>query len=194
MHRLLATIAIVAAVALAGCGTSGGVADTTTTEPDETTTVEEQPTGDDDPMVEDYEAAVVTQFTVTEPGELTLTTEEAECVAPKWVEAMTVERLQDEGVTLEDLADTSFNPGDLEMGPEIGQEMVEAFDECEVDLFALAIASAAGADTELESCIVDNVDEDALLDLLARDIGGEETDDEFDEVFAPAEQNCEPGN
>jgi len=141
---------VIGGLALAACGGDDGGGDVSD---------EEQP----------YVDAIAAQFTGTEEGELTLTTEQAECVAPRWVDIITVERFEEQGVTPEDITDESEDElTTLGLDESQGNEIYDAFGECDVDITDLLVASfaeGAGPDADVE-CLTEQFDDDLTRALL----------------------------
>jgi hypothetical protein len=157
---VLLVLLVVLGLSVAACGSSGSddASDETTTTAaaddagddaaDETTTTqggepgEDGEPGDDevpepvDVSEEEYVDALTTNLSSgsEDDGDLVLSDEEAACLAPQWVDAITVDLLQQQGVTVEDLSDPGFDGADLGMELAQGEAMVAAFGACDIDV------------------------------------------------------------
>jgi sirohydrochlorin ferrochelatase len=202
MRPRLAPIAALAlaAVLLASCGSEGSDAEreeTTTTvaeESSETTEAGDAEAPATDVTEEEYVAALTENLSSgsEESGQLVLDEGAAECIAPRWVEAMTVELLQERGVTTEALSDPSFDGESLGMELAQGEAMVEAFGACDVDVVALfAAALTQGLEPAQQACVAENADPALVEALLATSFSTGDSDAEFEAVLAQLESVCE---
>jgi sirohydrochlorin ferrochelatase len=202
MRPRLAPIAALAlaAVLLASCGSEGSDAEreeTTTTvaeESSETTEAGDAEAPATDVTEEEYVAALTENLSSgsEESGQLVLDEGAAECIAPRWVEAMTVELLQERGVTTEALSDPSFDGESLGMELAQGEAMVAAFGACDVDVVALfAAALTQGLEPAQQACVAENADPALVEALLATSFSTGDSDAEFEAVLAQLESVCE---
>lgn len=208
---LVLACALTLALVVAGCGSSGGSdaddsttttkakAATTTTADGETTTTEGD--GDVTPTdvtAEQYEAAFVTSLTTGEEDgtDLVLPQAAAECVAPKFVDIITVETLNEAGVTEEDASESGFEPGELGLEESQGAEIVAAFGTCDFDIYAeLAKGLSAGLGADVETCVAENLDPDLADAMLAKTFSTGENDAEFEALLADLQTKCDlPAN
>lgn len=199
MRRLL-LLALLAVFALASCGTSGGndAATTTTTAADEETTTteatDEEPTTtlDEDAAgltEEDYVGAFTEQLTSGAGGNLALDPDQGECVAVAWVDAIGVDALQESGATLDDLADPDYDIStEVDIAPETGDAVAQAFPDCGADLIA-EFAALIAEDDEAEQCLLDAVDPAEFYDLLGDTFGGGDRD-ALDTLLGDAAASC----
>jgi hypothetical protein len=143
-----------------------------------------------------YVDAMIENFRSGDADELTLTDEQAECVGPKWIDTIGVERLEEAGLEPSDIAsDSESDISELGLSEDEGGELYDAFGACDVDLQALFIDSLA-ADEDLtdedRQCLVDNFDEDFLRRILVLTLtqgddaleGDEELTGELFDVFS----------
>jgi hypothetical protein len=207
MRKLLAlTIVALLALAAAGCGSSDGSEPSgdgaTTTEPTSTTAADDDTSttaadGDveaTDVTAEEYEAAFVTSLTTgdRDGGDLVLPDDAAECVAPRFVEAFTVEQLNEAGVSEEDASDPGFDPSTVGIDEEQAQAMVDAFGPCDFDIYAeLAASLTAGLGSDVEACAEENLDEDLADALLVTSFSTGQSDDEFEALLADLQESCD---
>lgn len=147
-----ALAALLLALALGACSSNGGddaaptteAADptnTTTTDPDEVTTTTDP---DDGTTTEGgsggaSEAGYVEALAVglAAPGdesEVVVTRDEADCIAPAWIDIVTVDVLVDAEVAPVDLEDPDFDYTELGLSGDQGTAMIDATKQCDVDL------------------------------------------------------------
>ncbi len=195
-----ALIALVLVGALAGCGGSSDEATTTTTstvEEETTTTGPAATTEAKDPSEltrDDYVAAVVSNLSTGSADDLQLVIapDQAACIAPKWVDAITVDLLRENEVTAEELSDPGFSGSDLGMDLSQGEAMVDAFGECDVDIVELfATAFAGGLGEETQACVAENADPALIRALLAKTYSTGQSDAEFVAVLDQLEPLCD---
>ncbi|MCU1369752.1 MAG: hypothetical protein JWO77_946 [Ilumatobacteraceae bacterium] len=220
MRKLIAvSCALTFALVAAGCGSSGGSdgsgstttttkasatttttnttkgsATTTTTDASETTTTVAGDDGGDPGDADGYAASLVTSLTSgsKENGDLVITEEQAECVAPKIVELVTVEGFTEADISVDDAAASGFDPEDLGLDEGQGQELFDAFGACDVDLVAqFAESITIGLDDEQAACAAENVDAGLVEALLVKSFSTGESDAEFDAVLADLETTCQ---
>ena len=195
MRKLLVTLASLLLVAgVVGCsGSSGsdGSAATTTAADEATTTAADDPTtteadeatttalDGEAPVAsrDDYVAAMADNLSSgsADEGQLVLERDEAECMAPRWIDAMTVEVLQEQQVTPAELADPGFSisSSDLGIDADAAAAMVDAFGACEVDLVGLfAGAFAQGLGDDVEACVAREADPALVRDVLVAAFSG----------------------
>ena len=207
MRKLLTLLLVsVLAVVAAGCGASGGSDssgdNSTTTESKATTTEpDDAPTDTSgtsvDVSAEDYTAAFVSNLSTgsIDDGDLVIAADEAECVAPRFLDAITVEVLQENEVTPEDVSEPSWDGSDLGLSLDQGQLLVDSFGECDVDIFTLfATSLTVGLTEEQQACAVENVDPDLTEALLVKTFSTGDNDAEFEAVIGDLTSKCDlPG-
>ncbi|HWJ98667.1 MAG TPA: hypothetical protein VNQ33_10940 [Acidimicrobiales bacterium] len=211
MRKLLVlTCAITLALVVAGCGSSGGsdgAEGTTTTKGDATTTTAADDTsttaGDGDVAptdvtAEQYAAAFAAGLTSGDADgtDLVLPKDAAECVAPKFVDIVTVETLNQAGITAEDASESGFEPGGLGLDASQGAAIVAAFGECHFDIYAeLAKGLTAGLGEDVQQCTAANIDHDLADAMLAKTFSTGENDAEFEALLADLQKTCDlPAN
>lgn len=172
------------ALALAACGgddDDGGGGDVSD---------EEQP----------YVDAIAAQFQTDDESELQLTGEQADCVAPRWVDTIGLDTFEEQAITPEDINDSSEDElSTLGLDESQGNELYDAFEACDVDVPALLIDSLA-ADSELDAdtvtCIEDNLDADLVRRLMVAVVTqGDDAltgDNEVTQDFTTALTECVP--
>ena len=117
-----------------------------------------------------YVDAVIDNFRTADEDELRLTDEQAECVGPKWIDTIGVERMEEAGLEPSDISsDSESDIAELGLSEEEGGELYDAFGACDVDLEALFVDSLA-ADQDLtdedRECLADNFDDDFLRRII----------------------------
>lgn len=113
-----------------------------------------------------YVDAMTDSLRVHGAGDLALTPAEARCIAPKWVNILRPERLDEAGVAPQDLASAD---GLDEKAPEVAltdgeiSKLVDAFGECELDLqraFVGSLTAGAALGPDDEACLVEAIPDD----------------------------------
>jgi hypothetical protein len=207
MKKLLVIVsALTLALVAAGCGSSGdsdGSASTTdagrstTTEAKGSTTTKAGSGGSGGESADAYAEAFVSNLSTgkKEDGNLVITEDQATCVAPKVVDAATVEALRSGDAGTDDIADPGFDWSDLGMTEAQAQEAIDAFAACDVDLTALFAESLTiGLTAEQQSCVADNVDGDQVERLLVANFSSGDSDKEFEAVIKTLTDACDlPG-
>lgn len=202
---VMAAVGVALVCALAGCGASGGEdADEATTTKATPTTKATSTTSDDGPpttldddvadaTAEDYGTAMAKNLSSGDPAtDLVLTEEQAACVGPKFVDAITVRALQEADLTPDDVADPDWDTSDMELTQAQGSDMVDAFEPCDVDIYAkFAEALSGGMTEEQQACIAENVDEAKARKLLVVTFAGGEGTTEFEAVLDDLTTACD---
>jgi len=191
--RKILFVGMVVAMALVGgaCGSDDSDdAGATTTEPAESTTTE-APSG---PTAEDYSAALVTGMTTGDPANtfLVIPVNMAECLAPRFIDIITLQTLQENNVTLDEAADPDFDVSTLGLTAAQGQEMVTSFAPCGLDLGAMtAELIADNATPEQIQCAMEHIDAAKNKAMWAKGLHSTLDEGEFDAVVTPAIEACD---
>ena len=93
--------------------------------------------GGSDDVSEDaqpYVDALIASAADQEPGDLQFEEGQVECVAPRWIEVFDPARLEEAGITPEELASSDDPPAELDLTEEDGAALYDAMVECGVDL------------------------------------------------------------
>jgi hypothetical protein len=100
--------------------------------------------------------------------DLVLTSQQADCVAPKWINTIGVAKLKEKGLTPEDIgSDSDSDFSDLELTEAQGNALVDAFDQCKVDLKGVFLKSMnPSMSAEDEKCLNDNFDATLLKQIM----------------------------
>jgi hypothetical protein len=173
--RTRGVLAVAAVVLLtlsaAACGDDddGGAAATTTGGASATTTGGSSAGGGDasGATEADYLAAIESQFTATGDNSLVLTDEQAECVAPKWLDVITVDKLKEKGITPEQVQSDTDNEklATLGLSDADAEKMYAAFGDCDVDVrakVAESIVTSLEAPSDVEACVQDALSGDLV--------------------------------
>ena len=112
-----------------------------------------------------YVDAMIESFDNSDPDELQINREQAQCLAPRWVEAIGNDRLAAAGVEPRDFAEE----GDVDLTTvgltdSDGSAMYDAFGECDVDVKTLFVESFS-ADRDVSAA-----DQDCLADAMSDDL------------------------
>jgi hypothetical protein len=164
MARTLALlIAIAAVVCVAGCGddddngapaTSGATSNGTAPAADAQAYV--------DGMIEAFDNA--------DPGELQIDREQAQCLAPKWVDTIGADRLAAAGIEPQDFAEEgNVDLTTVGLAEDDGNAMYDAMAECDIDvrtLFMGSLTTGASLSEEDIQCVDDAIDDDLLRRIM----------------------------
>ena len=200
--RKLLTLCCVLSLALVavGCSSSDGSdgsGDGTATSKDKTTTTEGSTEDVEGITADGYTSAFVINLSSgsEDEGNLVISEEQATCVAPLFVDAITVKTLQANDVTTEEIEDPSWDGTSLGLSPKQGEKLVSSFGECDVDIVALfAEGLTGGLTAEQQSCVAENIDGDLVKAALAKTFSTGESDAEFEAVVTALGEDCElPG-
>jgi hypothetical protein len=117
-----------------------------------------------------YVDAMIESFDNADPDELQIDREQAQCLAPRWVEVMGPDRLAEAGIQPEDFA----AEGDVDLSAvglteDDGNELYDAFAACDIDvktLFVDGFTSGRGISAEDRECFADALDDDLLRRIM----------------------------
>jgi hypothetical protein len=127
-------------------------------------------TGSAPAEAEPYIDSLVAGFTTGEDEDLQLTQEQAECVAPRWVNTIGMERITEAGIAPEDIgADGNSELSELGLSEAEGNELFDAFGACDVDLqqaFVDGIAASGDLPEDVSACLDEHFDADTLRRIM----------------------------
>jgi len=192
VRKFFALLFVIAlALAAVGCSSDGsdGAGDKKTT-----TTAAESDQDVASLTADDYEAALVANLSTgnEDEGALVMEQAKAECLAPLWLDAITVDVLQANDVTVEQISDPSFSSGKLGLEEAQGQAMVDGFDECDVDVAALLAQSfSLGLEEEQQACVAENIDPEMVDALLVKAFSTGGGDAEFKTLTSALGAACD---
>ena len=184
--RTMVVLIAAGALALGACGGD----DDDTSGPDGDVSTEEQP----------YVDAIAGQFRSGDDSEMQLLGEQADCVAPRWVDTIGVDTFEEHDVTPEDITDPDEDElTTLGLDEDQGNELYDAFEACDVDVPALLIDSL-GTDDELDeetrSCLADALDGDLVRSLMVAVVTKGDAalteDSDLSDDFTAAITGCAP--
>jgi hypothetical protein len=150
---------------------------------------------------DDYLAAIEAQFTSSGEDSLQMTDEQAKCVAPKWLDVITVDKLKEKDISPDDIrADTQNEKlADLGLSDADAEKMYAAYGDCDVDVraeFARSVTASLGADPDVESCVDDAISDDLLQRIFVVSItkgdAGLNADEELSNELFAALGKCAP--
>jgi hypothetical protein len=97
-----------------------------------------------------------------------LTGDQADCMAPKWIDTIGVDTLQAKGIEPDDIgAEGSADLTTLGLSEEQGNDLYAAFGKCDVDVKSLFIKSMSpDLSAEDEQCLEDNFDDALMKQIL----------------------------
>jgi hypothetical protein len=182
--RKMMMAAAAMAILVAGCGSSDDEA---------TPTTEAAPTTDASPEAQAWIDAFTTSFSTgeTDQGALVLDEAQATCVAEGWVGIIGVDELEASDFTVEEAADPYGDIEGLAVDEETARSMVDVFGDCGVDLVAEVAASlTAGGTDEQRACAEENIELEAVEELLVVTFQGGGGDEEFDAIYEGVLEAC----
>lgn len=170
--------------------TSDPVEETTTTEADEgtTTTSDDEAEGSE----ADYVEAIATSLGTSDESGLVVTPEEADCVAPEWVDVIGVDTFVDAGVAPADVAEDTFTPDELGLDVDQGLELIDAFEGCDVDVYAQYFdVLSEGLDDTQKACLEGEFDQELSRQFLAEALTQPEPSAELEATLDDIDQTCQ---
>jgi hypothetical protein len=142
----------------------------------------------------DYVAAIEAQFTSTGDNSMELTDDQAACVAPKWLDVITVDKLEAKGITPDDVrADTDNEKlATLGLSDADAEKMYAAFGDCDIDVRAKvadSMVASLEAPADVEECVQDALSEDLVqrifvVSITKGDAGLDADEDLSNELFS----------
>lgn len=134
--------------------------------------------------------------------EFQISDDQADCISATWIDILKPERLEENGVKPADLAEGGSDESISKLGlsKDEGNAMVDAYDDCGINLRETFLESLSGDDStsdEQAKCLDDAIDEDLLRDFLVQGFtqGSDslDADDPATRKFIEASQKCAPG-
>jgi len=123
--------------------------------------------------------------------ELQVSAAQARCVAPKWVEAMGVDALTSSGTSPKDLADPDFDFPGLKLEPAQGLAMVDAFADCDVDIYVQFYAVLSkGLDATQKACLQGELDQATARQFLAESLTTADISAQLGTTLGTIEKAC----
>jgi hypothetical protein len=179
--------------------TTGRVAETTAASPIDVTTA----TSGDGPIAAgtmvpatraDYLAAI--ERSLSSGDDLKTTPVQAECIAPRWLDVIGLDRLVEHDIAPADIGDDVSDDGSalsaLGLSPTEGTALYDAFGACDVDIRQLFIELAAeGQSSDVVSCLDDALTPDLLQRLMVSSLLEEQPDDQLQSDFTAAIGPCD---
>lgn len=144
----------VAGLLVTGCGDDGGDG------------ASEEVSAEAEPFVE----AMKESMRGAEDDELQLSDEQVDCLAPRVINAIGMDRIEASGVTPEELgSDSDIDFSDMDITEDVGNAIYDSFGDCDVNLRDVMLESfAAGGEmpAEATACIEDVLTDDNLRTLM----------------------------
>jgi hypothetical protein len=205
MPGVVAIIAL-AVAALAGCGDDDDASATTARVAETTTASSTDVSGADtatgstisaaDATEADYLAAIERSLSGGAGGGLTTTPEQAECMAPKWLETIGADTLKEQDIAPSQIGDDVDDDGsalsDLGLTEGQGTALYDAFGECDVDIhkkFVEFVTEDQSAD--VTACVTEALTPDLLRRLMVSSLIEKQPDDELSADFNAAVGPCD---
>ena len=206
VQRTLSGVLVIAGLFVAvaaGCGddddastTTAGI-ETTTSHSTGTSTADtatDATVSSADATEADYLAAI--ERSLSTGDGLSTTPEQAECMAPKWLDTIGVDRLKDRGVDPSEIGDDVNDDGsalsDLGLTDDEGTALYDAFGECDVDIRQQFVEFATeGQRPEVVECVADALTPDLLRRVMIASIVQKAPDDQLQADFETAIGPCD---
>ena len=153
--------------AKASGGSKGAGSTTSTTRPDP---------ADIEGSASDYRQALIDSY---KPENAPFTKNQAQCLAPKWVEAIGVDTFKEAGIPPADVAKGSKSLDDIGITKAMAEAMVAAMHGCDIDTLALLVQVTTGGaklSPAQQSCFEEAVTPEELDAFLVSLYTGEEPD------------------
>ncbi len=173
MSRTLARLIAGAALVLAaGCGDDDEGAGTTSgdTEASPTTAGSASSGAAGGADAQAYVDAMIESFDNSDPEELQINREQAQCLAPRWVEAIGADRLAAAGIEPRDFAaEGDVDLTEVGLSDEDGNAMYDAFGECDIDVktvFVESFSAERDVSDEDKDCLTDAMSDDLLRRIM----------------------------
>jgi hypothetical protein len=166
MSRTFALLVAAVGISVAGCGDDDDDDDAVG--------------GDAQPYVD----AMIESFDSSDPEELQIDREQAQCLAPQWIETIGPERLAEAGIEPEDFtAEEDVDLSVLGLSDAEADELYDAFATCDIDVREILVQSLVEQENLSEEdagCVRDAFGEDLVRQLTISGLveGEEELDPE----------------
>lgn len=140
-----------------------------------------------------YADALASSLLADSSEEISMDQGQADCLAAKWVNVITVERLEENDIDAEALADPDATSNLSDLGLEEGEAgaMVDGFGECDINLreaFLADMGDGEDVPAEVQECMEDAVSDEAIKELfvtlLINDADSEAADAGGEALFA----------
>jgi hypothetical protein len=134
-----------------------------------------------------YVDAMIDSFDNADPDELQIDREQAQCLAPKWVDTIGTDRLAAAGIEPQDFsAEGNVDLTTVGLTEDDGNAMYDSMAECDIDvkkLFVDGFANERDVSAEDRQCFTDALDDDLLRRIMVTTlIGGEEALNQDEEL------------
>jgi hypothetical protein len=134
-----------------------------------------------------YVDAMIESFDNADPDELQINREQAQCLAPRWVDAIGADRLAAAGIQPRDFgAEGDVDLTEVGLSEDDGNAMYDAFGECDIDVKAVFVESFS-ADRDVseddKNCLADAMSDDLLRRIMVTTfVEGEEALNQDEEL------------
>jgi hypothetical protein len=147
-----------------------------------------------DATEDDYLAAI--ERSLSTGDGLRTTAEQAECMAPKWLDTIGLDRLREHDLAPSEIGDDVDDDGsalsDLGLSQEEGTALYDAFGDCDVDIGQQFVEFATeGQSPAVVSCVGDALTPDLLRRLMVSSIVEGQPDDQLQADFEAAIGPCD---
>lgn len=125
-------------------------------------------------------------------GEFVLSPDEAECVAPEWIDIIGVDTLNDAGVSPADLEDPDYQFSDLGLDADTGGDLIDVFGDCDLDIIGeFRTILGADLDDEQAACLADELDDELARQFLIEALVQIDLSVELDDELARIDSVCQ---
>jgi hypothetical protein len=201
MHRRVrgvVLIAVLAAGAVAACSDDHDTAGTSTTPASQTrapTSASNTGAAPTTGVASEAEYVAAIERSLSTGDALVITPEQAGCVAPRWLDTITVARLEAHDVLPSDIGDDVGGDGsrlsDLELNSDEGGALLDAFDACQVDVRQLFVDLIAGdTQPDVAACVEPALTPELVRRLMISSIVDEQPDDQLQADYDAAIEPC----
>lgn len=127
-------------------------------------------------------------------GQIVVTGEQAVCIAPLWIDAITVDALVADEVSPDLLADPGYRFGPLGLSEEQADAMLDAYATCGADVYGLfALALTPDQDVPIQTCAVGKMDHElARTALVSALTGATSLEDDLNRLVSQVVDACQP--
>ncbi|MCU1497536.1 MAG: hypothetical protein JWM47_1489 [Acidimicrobiales bacterium] len=196
MRKLTAALCVVLLIAgLAACSSNGASDSSTSTSdgPAEGTTATTEGGSGVDGEAAAFTTALSEGLAAGDPddGDLEVSEDEAACIAPQWIGTIGVDALVEGDVSPSDLEDPDFSFPGLGLGEDQGFDMIDAFVDCDVDIYEQFddVVTEDLTDTQA-ACLRGEMDEDLARRFLAEAAIDDELSSGLEATLDAIDEKC----
>src|SRR5262249_2836443 len=114
--------------------------------------------------------AMIESFDNSDPEQLQINREQAQCLAPKWVDTIGADRLNAAGIEPQDFSEEgNVDLTKVGLSEDDGNAMYDAMGDCDIDirnLFVQSLAAGRSLSDDTVQCIDDALDDNLLRRIM----------------------------